>query len=137
MYKSVPGESSTTSAWPSASLSLQTEADPVIFHFQLWTRFELRFVLRSQTRRVEEEYSRGLVLPKADGRCLDPVLIQRHRQDRAPSSAPEDTRLVSEERPTPAASCLTAEGACDSLNKTEVCSTGERVTLIFNYCCRV
>lgn len=82
-----------TFALPFASLSLQTQADSVIFHFQLWTWFEFWFVLRNQTRTAEKEYSRELVLPKRDGSCLNLMLIQRHRQNRASPSLREGTLL--------------------------------------------
>ena len=151
-------ESSTTSALPFASLSLQTQADSVIFHFQLQTWFEFWFVLRTQTRAAEKEYSRELVLPKGDGRCLNPTLIQRHRQDRASPSFREGTLLewvlmhlphlqrmpdLSQRKgplwqyaAQPVATCC-SEGARDSLNKTEVRSIGECVTFICNDYCRV
>lgn len=64
-----------TSALPFASLSLQTQTDSVLFHLQL-------FVLRNQ-RRAEKEYSKELVFPKGRRRCLNPMLIQRYRKDRA------------------------------------------------------
>lgn len=154
MYKSVPvagmqRETSTTSALPFVPLSLQTQVDSVIFHFQLWTWFEFWFVLRTQTRNAKKEYSRELVLPKGDGRCLNAMFIQRHRQDRASPSLREGPLLewvlmdlpqlqrmpdLSQRKhplwqysAQPVAMYF-SEGAHDSLNKTQMCSIAEWVT---------